>query len=180
VPKFVKNVGFEFNATHIESRLKYIINPGAQVNGVQTVPPTYAYGPWLNASPDALNLTVYYEVPAFSARLSIAQRAGYDTAYPIATGTCLPGLSNAAAGTPASSADCSSPLINDFGFSKSTLNVDGEMQYNINANMSLRLEGLNLTNQTSNRYLYSATSASVVSSYASTGREITFGIRYKY
>ena len=180
VPQLVKNLGFEFNATHISSKLKYIIDPGAEVKGVQTKAPTYATGPWLNASPDALNLTVYYEVPQFSARLSIAERAGYDTSYPIATGTCSPGLSTTVATTAASAADCSSPLINDFGFSKSTLNVDGNLQYNINANMSLRLEGLNLTNQTSNRYLYRATSASVVSSYASTGRQITVGVRYKY
>jgi TonB-dependent receptor len=180
IPQFVKNAGIEFNATHIESKLKYILDPGAEVNGVQTRPATYAKGPWLNASPDAMNLTVYYEVPTFSARVSIAERAGYDTAYPIATGTCAPGLTTTVAATPASTADCSSPLVNDFGFSKSTLNVDGNLQYNFNDHMSVRLEGLNLTNQTSNRYLYRATSASVVSSYASTGRQITVGVRYKY
>ena len=119
----------------------------------------------VNASPDAVNFTLYYEVPQFSARLSVAQRAGYDTTFPIAAGSCNPGA-------------CDSPLINDFVFSKSTLNVDGVFSWNFSDHLSARLEGLNLTNQTSNRYAYTANP--VVTSYASTGRQITFGIRYKY
>ncbi len=183
VPKFVKNFGIQLNATHINSKLKYILDPGTEVKGVQTVAPTYANGPWLNASPDAINFTLYYEVPQFSARVSIAQRAGYDTSFPIAAGSCSPGLQNPTnTSTPAASSAtqvaCDSPLVNDFTFSKSTMNVDANFSWNFTDHLSARLEGLNLTNQTSNRYLYSA--QPVVQSYASTGRQITFGLRYKY
>ncbi|WP_443748581.1 TonB-dependent receptor domain-containing protein [Asticcacaulis solisilvae] len=183
IPDFVKNFGMQLNATHIESQLKYIIDPGTEVNGVQTKPITYANGPWLNASPDAINFTLYYEVPQFSARVSIAQRAGYDTTFPIAAGSCNPGLQNPTITTTPAAASatqvaCDSPLVNDFAFSKSTLNVDGNLTWNFTPHLAVRLEGLNLTNQTSNRYAY--TSNPVVTSYASTGRQITVGVRYKY
>ena len=183
VPDFVKNMGIQLNATHIDSQLKYILDPGTKVNGVQTKAPTYANGPWLNASPDAVNFTIYYEVPQYSARISIAQRAGYNTTYPIAAGSCNPGLQAATNTTTTALASatqvaCDSPLVNDFVFSKSTLNVDGVFNWNLSEHLSARIEGLNLTNQTSNRYAYSANP--VVTSYASTGRQITFGIRYKY
>lgn len=183
VPHFVKNFGIELNATHIDSRLKYILDPGTEVKGVQTKAPTYSTGPWLNASPDAINFTLYYEVPQFSARVSIAQRAGYDTTFPIAAGSCNPGLQPAtntstAAATSATEVACDSPLVNDFVFSKSTMNVDANFSWNFSEHLSARLEGLNLTNQTSNRYGYAANP--VVTSYASTGRQITVGLRYKY
>ncbi len=183
MPKFVRNFGIQLNATHIDSQLKYILDPGTEVKGVVTKAPTYANGPWLNASPDAINFTLYYEVPQFSARVSIAQRAGYDTSYPIAAGSCNPGLQVATntstpAATSATEVACDSPLINDFTFSKSTMNVDANFSWNFDQHLSMRLEGLNLTNQTSNRYLYSA--QPVVQSYASTGRQITIGLRYKY
>jgi TonB-dependent receptor len=183
MPTFVKNFGLQLNATHIDSKLKYILDPGTEVKGVVTKAPTYAYGPWLNASPDAVNLTVYYEVPQFSVRVSVAQRAGYDTTFPIAAGSCNPGLQPAtntttAAATSATEVACDSPLVNDFIFSKSTTNVDANFSWNFDEHLSMRLEGLNLTNQTSNRYAY--TSNPVVTSYASTGRQITLGLRYKY
>ncbi|HWU48604.1 MAG TPA: TonB-dependent receptor [Asticcacaulis sp.] len=160
LPGVLKNLGVQFNATHINSKLTYILDPGST-----TVAPTYGSGPWLGASPDAQNLTVYYEVPQFSVRVSVAKRDGYYTNYPIAAGSCAPGA-------------CDSPLVNDFAGSKGTTNVDAVANWNFSKHLSLRLEGLNLTNQTTNRYAYIA--SPVVTQYASTGRQITLGVRFKY
>lgn len=172
LPWYFKNTGVQFNMTHIESELNYILDPGVvnPTTGVVTKAPVYGTGPWLNASPDSINLTVYYETQKFSARVSAAQRAGYYTTYPIASGACDPGLQ--ANGTP-----CDGPLMNEFGGSEETLNVDFSMTYSPTKHLSFSLEGLNMTNQTSNRYAYNVP---VVTQYGSTGRVITLGVRYKY
>ena len=172
LPWYFKNTGIQFNMTHIDSELTYILDPGVvnPTTGVVTKAPVYGTGPWLNASPDSINLTVYYETEKFSARVSAAQRAGYYTTYPVASGACDPGLQ--ANGTP-----CDGPLMNEFGGSEETLNVDFSMTYSPTKRLSFSLEGLNLTNQTSNRYAYNVP---VVTQYGSTGRVITLGVRYKY
>ncbi len=184
-PSFTKNFGIQVNATHINSKLNYILDPGTRINGVQTKPQTTASGPWLNASPDALNLTLYYEVDSFSARISMAKRAAYYTAFPIAAGSCNPGLQDPTntttpAAASATQVACDSPLLNDFTGSRATTNVDGKITWNLSKQMSVSLEGLNLTNQTSNRYAYPLTASPVVTLYSSTGRQITLGLRYKY
>jgi TonB-dependent receptor len=172
LPWYFKNTGVQLNMTHIDSELNYILDPGV-VNpstGVVTKAPVYGTGPWLNASPDSINLTVYYETEKFSARVSAAQRAGYYTTYPVASGACDPGLQ--ANGTP-----CDGPLMNEFGGSEETLNVDFSMTYSPTKRLSFSLEGLNMTDQTTNRYAYNVP---VVTQYGSTGRVITLGVRYKY
>ncbi|MDC7675821.1 TonB-dependent receptor [Asticcacaulis sp. LKC15W] len=168
LPWYFKNTGIQFNMTHIDSELNYILDPGTA-----TVAPTYGLGPWLGASPDAMNLTLYYETEKFSARISGSQREGYYTTYPLASGSCSPGLN--ADGTP-----CNSPLINDFAGSLDTLNVDFSMSYKPTKRISITLEGLNITDETTNRYAYGVTSQSVVSQYGSTGPTYTLGVRYKY
>ncbi len=166
LPAPFNNMGVQFNATHIDSNLTYILDPGVKsADGTTyTKQPIYGDGPWLGASPDAINFTVYYETEKWSARVSAAQRAEYYTTYPLAAGSCDPGI-------------CDSPLINEFGGSEATFNVDFAATYKPTKNITLSLEGLNMTNETSNRYAYTNP---VVSQYGSTGRVITFGIRYKY
>jgi TonB-dependent receptor len=183
LPGFWKEFGVQLNATHIGSKLQYIIVPGVKSNGVYTTQPTFAFGPWLNASPDAVNFTLYYEVPQFSARVSVSQRAGYYTTFPIAAGTCSVGLQAPTnTSTPfaayANQSTCDGPLLLDFLGSRSTTNVDANFLWNFNKNLALKVEGLNLTNQTSQRYGYVANP--VVTGYGSSGRQITVGVRYKY
>ncbi len=168
LPWILKNTGVQFNMTHIDSKLTYILDPGTA-----TVAPTFGNGPWLGASPDAINLTLYYETDTFSARVSMAKREGYYTTYPLAAGSCSPGLNSD--GTP-----CNSPLINDFAGSLPTQNVDFSMSYKPTKRLTITLEGLNMTNETTNRFGYGATSQTVVSQYGSTGRQLTLGVRYKY
>lgn len=168
LPWILKNTGLQFNMTHIDSKLTYILDPGTA-----TVAPTFGNGPWLGASPDAINLTLYYETDMFSARVSMAKREGYYTTYPLASGSCSPGLNS-------DGTACNSPLINDFAGSLPTQNVDFSMSYKPTKRLTITLEGLNMTNETTNRFGYGATSQTVVSQYGSTGRQLTLGVRYKY
>nr|WP_295110858.1 TonB-dependent receptor [uncultured Caulobacter sp.] len=162
LPWYFKNLGVQFNATHLESELEYIVNPA---NARLGTPATTAKGPFTGASPDAFNFTVFYEVEKFSVRLSSAYRAKYRTQYPIATGTCEPGF-------------CDSPLVNDFLGNSSTFNLDGSMTYKFNKYLTLSVDALNLTNQTENRWAYQ--NDPVATRYAAVGRSIFAGIRFVY
>ena len=175
LPAWGKNFGAQINYTHIDSELNYIVVP-EDVNVAQVT----AKGPWLGSSPNAINLTLYYEVPTFSARVSMAKREGYYTNYPIASGTCGPGITTTPipADPNATAAYCNSPLINDFIGSEGTNNIDASIRWNVMENLSLTLEGLNLTNQTSDRYAY--VDNPVVTQYGSTGRQFVLGARYRY
>ena len=120
LPSFLKNFGVLLNYTHIKSELNYILDPGAlSPAGVQTRPQVLGKGPFLGVSPDAINATLFYETKNFRARVSVAQRAGYSTTYPLAAGSCSPGLTTVGSGT-VESVGCDSPLINDFVYSRAT------------------------------------------------------------
>ncbi|MFP1132253.1 TonB-dependent receptor [Asticcacaulis sp. W401b] len=164
LPGLLKNTGIQLNATHIDSELTYILDPGSD-----TTPQVTGKGPWLGASPNAVNLTFYYEDEKINTRVSLAQRDGYYTTYPVVAGSCAPGVINGVA--------CDTPLINDFGGSKETLNVDFAFSYSVSKRLSISVEGLNLTNQTTNRYYYS--DQPVTALYGSTGRQFTVGLRYR-
>jgi len=179
LPSFLKNFGAQVNYTHIDSELNYILDPGTvNAQGVQLTPQTLGKGPFLGVSPDAFNATLYYETKRFRARVSVAQRKGYSTAYPIAAGSCSPGLTNNPANPSVAGTECNGPLINDFVFSRSTTNVDASMSFNFTDWASLTLEGLNLTNQPSERYAYEGQNA--VTQYASSGRIFRAGVRFRF
>ena len=179
LPGFLKNFGAQINYTNIDSELNYILDPGDGAN----IPQTTAVGPWLGASPEALNFTLYYEVPNFSARVSVADRSEYFTTFPIAAGSCNPGINTTSGPIPASpntapAAYCNAPLISDFVGSEGTTNVDMSLRWIFNENVSLGLEVLNITNQTSDRFAY--VDNPVVTQYGSTGRQFTLGMRVKF
>ncbi|MDP5277396.1 TonB-dependent receptor [Sphingomonas sp. DG1-23] len=180
LPGFLKNFGAQLNYTHIDSELNYILDPGSA-----TAPRTTGKGPFLGVSPDAINATLYYESKPFRARVSVAQRKGYSTAYPIAAGSCSPGIIPAVPASPGTinannqpGGYCTGPLINDFVYSRSTTNIDASMSFNFTSWASLTLEGLNLTNQTSDRYAYEGQNA--VTQYASSGRIFRAGVRFRF
>src|SRR5690606_34833879 len=132
LPWYFKNLGVQFNATHIESNLTYILDPGTA-----TKPAVYGDGPWLGASPNAINFTVYYETEKFNARISTSQRDAYYTTYPLASGNCDPGLQ-------ANGSACDGPLITEMGGSKETLNVDMAMRYQPTKRIAITFEAQNL------------------------------------
>lgn len=178
LPGLLKNFGGILNYTYIKSELNYILDPGVVSGGVQTVAPTYGKAPFLNMSPQAINGTLYYETDRFKARVSVAYRKGYSTTYPIAAGNCSPGLNPTPADPSVEGTACDSPLINDFVFSRSTTNVDFSTSYRVTDFFTLTLEGLNLTNQPSERYAYQA--APVVTQYASSGPIYRVGARLRF
>ncbi|MGH6978711.1 MAG: TonB-dependent receptor, partial [Brevundimonas sp.] len=156
LPGFLENLGVQANYTKIDSELEYILDPARNLTGT---------APFLGASPEAFNATVFYEVPKWSARVSTSYRAAYQTTYPLASGGCDPGA-------------CDSPLINDFIGSEETLNVDAAFTYSLTDNVTLTAEALNLTNQTDQRWAYQADP--VVQNYASTGRQYFVGARFTF
>ncbi len=120
LPGFLKNFGVQANYTKIDSELEYILDPARNLTGT---------APFLGASPESFNATVFYEVPKWSARVSTAYRAEYQTTYPLASGGCDPGA-------------CDSPLINDFLGSSETLNVDASFSYKLTDNVTITAEAL--------------------------------------
>jgi TonB-dependent receptor len=177
LPGFLDGFGVLLNYTYIKSKLKYIIDPGTAATATSpAVAATFGSAPFLNVSPRALNGTLYYEKGPFKARVSVAHRKGYSTTYPLASGTCAPGILSQTANGIATY--CGSPLINDFVFSGATTNVDFSASYQVTKFFSVTAEGLNLTNQTSNRYAYSENP--VVTQYASSGPTYRVGARLKF
>ncbi|MEN5363156.1 TonB-dependent receptor [Brevundimonas intermedia] len=156
LPGFLKNFGVQANYTKIDSELEYILDPARNLTGT---------APFLGASPESFNATVFYEVPKWSARVSTAYRAEYQTTYPLASGGCDPGA-------------CDSPLINDFLGSSETLNVDASFSYKLTDNVTITAEALNLTDQADERWAYQADP--VVASYGSTGRQYFVGARFVF
>lgn len=155
--------GVNANYTLLHSRMHYILNTAPLVTGD---------GPWSGASPSSFNFTVYYDGKdwqdrAWSARVSTAFRSAYVSQYPISAGTTDVGYGD-------------SPIMNDFIYSKSTLNVDASFTYDVTSFMQVRVDALNLTNQTDNRYAYKNLGASAVTKYAATGRQIYAGFRLKF
>jgi iron complex outermembrane receptor protein len=177
LPGFLRNFGVLLNYTYITSELNYILDPGTA-----TIPQTLGKAPFIGVSPNALNGTLFYEVGDFRARVSVANRKGYVSQYPIAAGSCSPGLTTIGTGGVGTgtveSTGCDSPLVNDFVYSRATTNVDASVSVKLFDAVSVTLEGLNLTNQTSNRYAYQGQEA--VTQYASSGRVYRLGARVSF
>jgi len=163
LPSFWKNFGVQANYTHLKSNLTYILDPGSTVAPV--APQVLVDGPFLGASPKSANVTLFYETPKWSARASWAYRSEYVKTYPIAAGSCQPGA-------------CDSPLINDFLGSKATRNLDASVKYQITDYLIATLEGLNLTNQTEDRWAYQ--DEPLVTQYSATGRQVFMGLRLSF
>jgi outer membrane receptor protein involved in Fe transport len=87
------------------------------------------------------------------------------TTYPIAAGSCAPGV-------------CNTPLMNDFIGSKSTKNVDASFTYNVSEHFTLSVEGLNLTNQPEERWVYQ--DDPLVAQYSAPGRQYFAGFKFQY
>ena len=164
LPGFWKNFGVQANYTHLTSELQYIVDPGNTLLTPTTPlrPQVTAPGPFTGASPDSANFTLYYETSKWSARASYAYRSAYVSQYPIAAGTCDPGV-------------CDAPLVNDFLGSRATRNIDAKVTWQAMDHLSFSIEGLNLTNQTEDRWAYQ--DEPLVTQYSSTGRQIFAGFR---
>ncbi len=172
LPWYFKHLGVQFNMTGLESEFSYLLDPGSVAvgTGVVTKPPVYGKAPWLGSSPRSTNFTIYYETEKFSGRVSMANRGRYYTQYPVATGSCDPGLQ-------ANGSACDAPLINEFGGSEPTSNVDFSLQYKPTKHITVTFEGLNITNESATRTQFTDP---VVVSYGASGTNYRLGMRYKY
>ncbi|WP_066656680.1 MULTISPECIES: TonB-dependent receptor [unclassified Sphingomonas] len=172
LPGFLQRFGVTANYTYIKSELNYLT--GTTLSTVQgqttsTAVNEFATGPFLNTSPHSFNATLYYEDGPLKARVSGAYRKEYVNRFPLSSGTCSVGTTTNAGGP------CNSPVVADFGYNEDTFNLDFSMSYALTREIRLSLEGRNLTNATQYRTMYQANPVS--SSYASTGRIVTVGVR---
>jgi len=65
--------------------------------------------------------------------------------------------------------------VNDFLGSLATRNIDAKVTWQATEFLSLSIEGLNLTNQTEDRWAYQ--DEPLVTQYSSTGRQVFAGFR---
>ncbi|MFN7127779.1 MAG: TonB-dependent receptor [Brevundimonas sp.] len=151
LPGLFSNLGTLLNYTHVESTIDYCTTPDCSV----IVPEDL-----VNLSPEAWNATLYYDDGKLSARISAAYRDGYYQN--------IPG-SNGGAG-----------LIPFQGKSETTT-IDASASYNLTDNLSLSVEGLNLTDE-ENRQNHGDLGESRDSTYVyhHTGRQLYVGARYRF
>jgi TonB-dependent receptor len=107
----------------------------------------------VNLSPNAYNATVYYDNGIFSARVSASYRDAYLQRVPGQNG-------------------------NDVEGKRDTRSVDAMLSYKATDNLSISLEGINLTDTFNQQYVDSYRDSTSV--YHHTGREYYLGLRYRF
>ena len=143
LPGLLSNLGVLVNYTYVSSSVRY--STGAT---------TFVTNELLGLSKDTAGMTVYYEDPRWSIRVSGAYRSRYLTQVPgQEVGTDADGWN-------------------------STFNLDASLQYNVTSHFRVTLEGVNLTDQFESQF--NDTSRDLVTYYHHTGRQILAGVRYQY
>lgn len=143
LPGLLSNLGVLMNYTYVSSSVRY--STGAT---------TFVTNELLGLSKDTAGMTVYYEDPRWSIRVSGAYRSRYLTQVPgQEVGTDADGWN-------------------------STFNLDASLQYNVTSHFRVTLEGVNLTDQFESQF--NDTSRDLVTYYHHTGRQILAGVRYQY
>ncbi|PVM85904.1 TonB-dependent receptor [Caulobacter endophyticus] len=147
LPSFLANTGVLLNYTYVKSDVKYVNSAGAVVASTDLT----------GLSRNGYNATLYYEDAKWSARVSASYRDRYLTR--------VLGQENTAA----------APVLYDG--TNETFNVDASVQYTLNDQFKITLEGVNLTDEYQDQFT-GAQNMPVV--YHHTGREILLGLRYKF
>ena len=110
-------------------------------------------------SKNAWNATLFYEGEVWSGRVSATNRSDYLTQAPgQETGFNLDGY---------------------HGMTGTTV-LDASIRYRISDQLELSLEGINLTNEASDEWVYSPTTGQLPLQYTETGRQYLLGVRYKF
>jgi len=151
LPGPFSNLGALLNYTHVESEIDYCTTPSCAVIVTEDL---------VNLSPEAWNATLYYDDGKLNARISAAYRDAYYQNVP---------GSNGATG-----------LIPFQGKSETTT-IDASASYNLTDNLSLSIEGLNLTDE-ENRQNHGDLGGARDSTYVyhHTGRQLYVGARYRF
>jgi TonB-dependent receptor len=152
LPGFWSNFGALLNYTHVDSKITYITrvdNPNTAANELLTQRANFT-----GLSPNAHNVTLYYEDPKFSARVSAAHRSAY----------LLNVLGNVAG--------------HDFTTVDGSTNVDFSVSYNITPQLRVSLEGQNLTDAALRYGRDSQRNDTLL--YVHSGRSFVAGLSYKF
>ena len=152
LPGAWSNFGALLNYTHVKSTITYITrvdNPNTVANEQLTQVANFT-----GLSPNAHNITLYYEDTKFSARVSAAHRSSY-----------LLNVLGDVAG-------------HDYTTVDGSTNVDFSMSYNLTPQLRLSFEGQNLTD-TALRYGRD-TQRNDTLLYVHSGRSFVLGLAYKY
>ena len=152
LPGAWSNFGLLANYTHVKSKITYITlvdNPNTTANELLSTQANFT-----GLSPNAHNLTIYYEDSKFSARVSAAHRSAY----------LLSVLGDVAG--------------HDFTTVDGSTNIDFSMSYNLTPQLRLSLEGQNL-NDTPLRYGRDSQRNDTLL-YVHSGRSFVLGLNYKY
>jgi len=160
LPAPFNDFGMLLNYTHLNSELDYILDVRSGQTGV---------GPYLNASPDAVNGTLYYEAPKWQARVSAVYRAEYRDRFPLMSNSCSIALGPV---------DCAQPQLPWFRAVKDSLRFDASFSYDFNDNVTFSLEAINLTEEPNNKWAYE--DVKIAQQSQSYGRIITAGVRLKF
>ncbi|MDC6700590.1 TonB-dependent receptor, partial [Leclercia adecarboxylata] len=103
--------------------------------------------------------TLFYEGKVFSGRVSATNRDDYLTQAP---------------GT-----EAGFNLDGYHGMTGTTV-IDASIRYTISDQLELSLEGINLTNEASDEWVYSPATGRLPLQYTETGRQFLLGVRYKF
>ena len=113
----------------------------------------------LGLSKSSWNATLFYEGETFAGRVSATNRDDYLTQVPgQETGFNLDGY---------------------HGMTGTTV-IDASIRYKISDQLELSLEGINLTNEASDEWVYSPATGRLPLQYTETGRQFLLGVRYKF
>ncbi|AWH15859.1 TonB-dependent receptor [Stenotrophomonas sp. ZAC14D2_NAIMI4_7] len=157
---FWKNFGIQLNYTHVDSKIKYLFSSGSG----DTIVTTYTENDLLNLSPNSYNATLYYDDGRFSARVSTSYRDAYINQ--ILTQENVWDLD----GNQYATADVTGKY--------SVENVDFNMSWKFNKQLTVSFEAINLLDSADERYVDSA--LSLPDRYTHTGRQYYLGLRYKF
>ncbi|MDL2354715.1 MAG: TonB-dependent receptor [Pseudomonadota bacterium] len=152
LPGAWSNFGALANFTHVKSKITYITrvdNPRTAANEQLTEEANF-----IGLSPNAYNLTVYYEDKKFSARVSVAHRSGFIR-------DVLRNLNGS-----------------DHSFADPSTRVGLSMSYNVTPQLRLSFEAQNLTNEAL-RY-GKDTERNDTLLYGKSGRSYVLGANYKF
>jgi iron complex outermembrane receptor protein len=150
---FLSNFGILANVTVVDSNVDFTLttpatalnSSGNPVAGAATV----FTRPLLDLAKNAANATIYYEDDSFTARASIAYRAGYN--------------------------DSTSGNLNIFEGYQSMMNLDVSLRYQLTDEVELSLEGTNLTDEYRERFVDESSERSYENNHY--GRVIMAGVR---
>ena len=153
-----RNFGMLANYTFVDSQITYCLRSSQACTGANTT-----VRDLVNLSKHTVGGTLYYEDDKFSIRGSATYRDKYLLSVPtsrIDTAT-VPGT-----------------VLNDVQGAKSTVFVDAVISYQVTPQISVRLEGQNLTNEAIEYYYDSVRQDPYYTGF--TGRKFTAGVAFKF